>query len=92
MQDLEQIGEFTDREWGAAQKRKYLDQLMAAFAALRDRPGLGTARGAIESGLRSHPAGRHVVYYRDSEDTLVIVRVLHQRMGPDIHFGQGAEI
>ena len=83
--DLERIGEYTRREWGAGQKRKYLDQLRNALASLRDRPGIGAPRNEIDKGLRAYPVGRHIIFYRETEDALLIVRVLHQSMDPEFH-------
>ena len=83
--DLGRIGEYTGREWGAVQKRKYLGQIRDGLKAIRATPGLGTPRDDIDKGLRAHPAGKHVVYYRDTKTELVIVRVLHENMDPGQH-------
>ena len=52
---------------------------------------MGTDRRDMDEGLRSHPAGKHVIYYRETKRHLVIVRVLHQNMEPERHsrFGTG---
>jgi len=89
---LEQIGEYTAREWGLLRKRQYLDQLKTVFAGFRDTPGLGAARDEIGQGLRAHPVGLHVVFYRNSNDAVIIVRVLHQRMDPAHQFKPDSEI
>ena len=81
--DLEQIGEYTRREWGAAQKRKYLGHIKDGFKALRDTPGIGTRRDDIHMGLRAHPVRKHVIFYRETKTELTIVRVLHQSMSPE---------
>ena len=78
--DLSQIAEHTGREWGVAQKRKYLRRIRDGLRALRDTPGIGALRDDIAPGLRAHPIGSHVVFYRETGATVVIVRVLHQRM------------
>jgi toxin ParE1/3/4 len=82
--DLERIGEYTRAEWGAAQKRKYLGQLKDGLKALRDTPGIGTQRDDIHKGLRAHPVGKHVIFYRESKTELTIVRVLHGSMCPEL--------
>ncbi len=83
--DLSQIAEHTGREWGVAQKRKYLGQLRDGLRALRDTPGLGTPRDDIAPGLKAHPVGSHVVFYRETRAAVVIVRVLHKRMDVPSH-------
>ncbi len=82
--DLERIGEYTRAKWGAAQRRKYLGQLKDGFKALRDTPGIGARRDDIHKGLRAHPRGKHVVFYRKTKTELTIVRVLHGSMCPEL--------
>ena len=81
--DLEDIARYTERRWGAARKRLYLDALRDRFAQLRTSPGLGAARDDVRSGYRSIASGSHVVFYRETADSIEILRVLHQRM--DVH-------
>ncbi len=83
--DLERIGEYTRAKWGAAQRRKYLGQPKDGFKALRDTPGIGAQRDDIHKGLRAHPVGKHVIFYRETKTELTIVRVLHESINPDLH-------
>jgi toxin ParE1/3/4 len=83
--DLERIGEYTRREWGAAQKRRYLGQIKDGFKAIRDAPGIGAQRDDIHEGLRAHPVRKHVIFYRVTKTELTIVRVLHESMSPELH-------
>ena len=83
--DVARIGDYTGREWGAAQRRKYLGHIRNAFRALWDTPGMGAARDDIDAGLRAHPVQRHVIFYRETEGEVLIVRVLHASMDPGSH-------
>ena len=83
--DLRRIGERSKREWGAAQKRKYLGHVRDTFRLLGENPAIGTPRDDIGAGLRAHPAGTHIIYYRESRTTVEIIRVLHGRMDPGRH-------
>ena len=83
--DLQAIGAYTLREWGAAQKRKYLRRIRDRLEALRDMPGIGTPRDDVDTGLRASPAERHIIFYRETKTTVTIVRVLHQSMDPGLH-------
>jgi toxin ParE1/3/4 len=78
--DLGQIGDYTERQWGAQQKRKYLNRIKDQFKALLQTPGLGAPRDDIAKGLRAHPAGRHLVFYRETKSELQIVRVPRESM------------
>jgi len=73
--DLVAIGNYTRREWGAAQKRKYLTSIKLCLKSLAQNPGLGMHRDDIDQGLRSHPVERHIVFYRESAHEIVIVRL-----------------
>ena len=78
--DLTGIGDYTRRQWGAAQKQKYLDQIRDKFKALLETPGLGPPRDDISEGLRSCPVGKHLIFYRTTDAELLIIRVLHESM------------
>ena len=83
--DLLRIGQQTQRQWGAAQKRKYLSHIKEVFRSLRDNPGIGISKDAVAIGLRSHRVRSHIVFYRETGTIVEIVRVLHERMDPDRH-------
>lgn len=89
--DLGRIGAHTRREWGAHQKRKYLGQIRDSFKAIRDTPGLGAPRDIIAKGLCAHRVGKHVIFYRETKNELVIVRVLHETMDPERHLSPPRE-
>ena len=74
--------------WGDAQKRKYLEELNSGIRTLGHMPGLGMERAEISEGLRQYVIGLHVVYYRDFERHIRIVRILHQSMDPEMHLGR----
>lgn len=78
--DLRDIARYSERTWGVAQARYYLDAIETCFARLRERPHLGSRRDELGPRLRSIASGRHMIFYRDSPDCIEIVRVLHASM------------
>jgi len=78
--DLSSIAKYTQRQWGADQKRTYLNTLKDKFNTLCVNPSLGVSRDDIDNGLRMFNAGKHLIFYRESSDHLDIVRVLHASM------------
>jgi toxin ParE1/3/4 len=40
-------------------------------------PKIGRTRDELSSGLRSFPAARYIIFYRENRDGIEIVRVLH---------------
>ena len=85
--DLIAIGQFTQKEWGRAQRNIYLKQLDSCFKQLAKNPELGASCDYIKDGYRKFPQGSHLVFYRqDSEGTLEIIRVLHKNMDVESKF------
>ena len=83
--ELERIGRDTEREWVREQRTRYLRQLEEGIALLANNPKMGTARDDRREGYRSHRAGRHVIFYRETVAGIEIVRVLHASMDADQH-------
>ena len=83
--DLLSIGEFTLREWGESQAARYFSELETCCQMLADNPGLGRPCGHIRPGLRRHEHGKHVLFYRQERNGILVSRILHQRMLPDRH-------
>jgi toxin ParE1/3/4 len=83
--DLDDIGVYTQREWGDAQCVRYLDQLENTCQLLADVPQRGRACENIRPGLFRYETGRHVVFFRRLPDGIRVLRFLHDRMLPEIH-------
>ena len=80
--DLLDIWRYTSRTWDAEQADAYLteiDRIMHAIAA-------GEIVGAHhEYAYRKRRVGAHVIFYRENDREVVIVRVLHSRMDAGRH-------
>jgi len=81
--DLSAIAAYTRRRWGSAQTSDYLAEINASLRSLCDTPGMGRPRDDIAAGLRAFPVGQHIIFFRDTEPALLVVRVLHQSMDAD---------
>ena len=58
------------------------------FVLLAAEPGLGRPHPELHGNYRSFHEGRHLIFYREAENGIVIVRILHQSMDTKRHFGQ----
>jgi len=83
---MEAIWLYSLTEWGAQQTDRYIDDLTAAFEFLAESPKAGTLCENIRAEYRKYPVVRHVVYYRDTDYGIEIIRVLHDRMLASRHF------
>jgi len=74
--DLREIGGYIAQDNTAAALR-FLELLRAKCESLGEMPGMGREREELGAGLRSFAAGRYVIFYREREDGIEVVRVLH---------------
>jgi toxin ParE1/3/4 len=82
-EDLVNIWLYTLKEWGIVQADYYLDELDDAFQQLKTSPRLGVARDDVRPGYCSLQVKKHIAYYRLSDRTIELMRVLYGRMDPD---------
>ena len=82
--DLLGIATYTLRTWGEEQTIQYLDDLEVCCQMLADNPTLGRSSQQVLSGLRRMEHGKHVVFYRQETAGIVVSRILHQRMLPEL--------
>ncbi|MDD4190230.1 MAG: type II toxin-antitoxin system RelE/ParE family toxin [Mangrovibacterium sp.] len=75
--DLEEIFDYTVREFGVDQAIAYVNGFEDVFAGLAANPELGRKRNEIRNGLRSFVKGSHTVFYRIVKNHIRIVRILH---------------
>ena len=86
-QDLAGIWRYTLDNWSREQANNYVTGLMNACALVADNPqNLGRPYAHIREGYWKYQWGSHVVFYRIGDDeTISIVRILHERMDFDRH-------
>ncbi|MEQ9334652.1 type II toxin-antitoxin system RelE/ParE family toxin [Thalassobaculum sp.] len=83
--DLRSIAVYTASTWGRQQARDYQEALRKRLRMLAGSPGMGHERPAVVDGLLSFPAESHVVYYTETGDGILVVRILHKRQDPFLH-------
>lgn len=82
--DLRSIAEYTRTRWDDAQAVSYLDNLRRACQRIASNPAIGRADAALPRYLRLEQ-GKHVLFFRRDADGILVVRILHQRMLPQLH-------
>ncbi len=83
--DLKEIAKYTYKTWGEVQCDRYLfaiDEVLDGLAS-------GVLRGHIcnfPNGYQKYYVGKHVVFFcQSSEQTIKIIRVLHQAMDEELY-------
>jgi toxin ParE1/3/4 len=85
--DLDDIWDYTERNWGTEQAKAYIRLIGAAIQTVATSPARGKACDHIQEGYRKYPAGSHVVFFRLTDGGINVVRILHRRMDSDRHLG-----
>ena len=78
--DVEEIWDYTVRNWGEAQAERYTRDIRDACEALGDGTLSGRSAENIRAGYRKAVVGSHVVFYRVRDDVVEVIRILHQSM------------
>lgn len=77
--ELADILLYTEQEWGRQQREDYTRLIRETISTLAETPSLGRSRDELSEGLRSYPAGSHILYYWVNEDVLIVAHILHGR-------------
>lgn len=77
--DLNDIFDYTEQEYGFDQAILYLTAFETLFKRLVSNLEIGRQRDEIKPGLYSLTEQQHVVFYRIFKKQIRIIRVLHGR-------------
>jgi toxin ParE1/3/4 len=79
VKDLEEIWSYTKQKWSFEQADRYYNLIIDEIEFISSNPLLGRSIDYIKTGYRSTKVKSHVVFYKQHEnDTILIVRILHQ--------------
>ncbi len=90
VEDLANIWDYTVETWSEAQADKYYTSRVDVCQQIADnfRP-LGREYSEIMTGLYGYRTGKHIVFYRlPSENTVEIIRILHERSDLEHRIGE----
>ena len=78
--DLDEVWSYIAQESRAPDIARHLVESIAErFDLLSVHPRMGRTRSDLRRGLRSHPVGNYIIFYRIVGVDVVILRVLHGR-------------
>ena len=86
--DILDIYLYTLEQFGLAQADKYTSELFDRFSAIAARPSSGRDFSDIHPGARRANHRSHAIYFRPSDDGILVLRILHQKMDPARHLGR----
>ncbi len=67
----------------------FLDCVDRKLQTLASNPGLGRRREELLAGLQSFPLGNYVVFYREIENGIDVIRILHGSRDIEDIFSRG---
>jgi toxin ParE1/3/4 len=82
--DIEAIADYTIERWGRRQAEAYVMTLRADIVSLAQFPKRFPIHEPSGLALRRMRSGHHLIFYRESNAAVEIVRVLHERSDPSL--------
>jgi toxin ParE1/3/4 len=78
--DLRHAARYLDRETGnpGIADRLY-DEIVHVLTLIGENPLMGREMRELSTGLRGHPHGGHIIFWRIKGDMVRIVRIMHQK-------------
>lgn len=89
LDDIREIARYTKETWGRKRARLYREELELGIQKLALAPGVGRVRADVALSVRSFPSARHVAFYREGEDGIAVLRLLHPSMDVSRAFRDG---
>lgn len=83
--DLEDIWLYSYRTWSKDQADRYHAGLIAAITGLAAGDKTGRDASDLRDGYRKFSVGRHVLFYRECDEHIAVIRILHQSMDVSLH-------
>ncbi len=83
--DLKAIWSYTADRWSSDQADRYVVLLHRAMQLIAADPRRWRSCDDIRSGYFKYAAGSHVLFFKQHESGIVVIRVLHQNMDFERH-------
>jgi toxin ParE1/3/4 len=84
--DLDDVWDYSAEHWGLNQAERYIRMIQDTIVGLAQGTQLSQSASHIRAGYRRALVGSHVLFFKESEDLIDVIRILHQRMDPSHHF------
>lgn len=78
--DIEGIWDFTVSRWGVMQAERYVRDIQATCEALAAGTLISQPAEDIRSGYRKTLIGSHVLFFKQGDSAIEVMRILHQSM------------
>ena len=81
--DLDEIWLYTVEKWSLAQADRYYSLIFDEIDHICEDPLSGRPMDHVRKGYRASKVKSHLIFYRIADNTIEIIRILHERMDID---------
>ena len=81
--DLEEIWLYTVEKWSLVQADRYYSLIFDEINYICTNINTGKSMDHVRKGYRAAKVKSHLLFYRVSNETVEIIRILHERMDID---------
>ena len=85
VEDLKDIWFYGLEHWGIEQADNYLMKINEMCEFIFNNKKIGKNKSEIFEGLKSYQVNSHIIFYTEQNQTVYIIRFLHQSMDYEQH-------
>jgi toxin ParE1/3/4 len=85
--DLEAIWLYTVEKWSIEQADRYYSLIVDEIKFVSSNPQSGKPMDHVRKGYRASKVKSHLIFYRITNQTVEVTRILHEQMDIDNLFG-----
>jgi toxin ParE1/3/4 len=78
--DLEEIWLYTVEKWSVQQADRYYNLIIDEINYICKNINAGKSMEHVRKGYRASKVKSHLIFYRVLNDTIEVIRILHERM------------
>ncbi len=86
--DVEEILRYSENRFGITQTEHYFEALKRCIELLADNPNIGHSAEDILPEYLRFPYESHIIFYKKLSTSILVVRILHERMDPILHLSK----
>ncbi|RZF26518.1 type II toxin-antitoxin system RelE/ParE family toxin [Paraburkholderia sp. UYCP14C] len=79
---LDNIWGYSVEDWGQRQAERYIRMIQDTVIGLTDSTQPSQSAQHVRSGYRKVLVGTHVLFFKEDEHLIDVIRILHLRMDP----------
>ncbi|MDR5736182.1 type II toxin-antitoxin system RelE/ParE family toxin [Caballeronia sp. LZ025] len=86
--DLDEIWDYSIENWGERQAERYIRMIQDTIIGLADGTQLSHSAEHVRPNYRKVLVGSHVLFFKEDQQVVDVIRILHQRMDSSFHLNE----